>query len=148
MRLIENTFPEGDILARILALIRDGVEEARTTPPSALRRVAYEATPLRFQTGMPSLRALSARLRGNAGAGEDNEADRHGFQHLIVALERRRLGVTCPIGLEDDLRDLASFGPAGGDALGASWASRHASAPCRGAWRAALSRRSRTAKRR
>ncbi len=52
--------------------------------------------------------------------GNDDDADRHGFEHLIVALERRRLGVTRPVGFEDDLRRLAIVGPAGGDALGAT----------------------------
>ena len=51
----------GFIFWRIHAL-RGGAEEARDDSSSALRRAAYEATPLEFQTGMPSLRALSARL--------------------------------------------------------------------------------------
>ena len=41
------------------------------------------------------------------------------FEHPIVALERRGLGVPGPVRLEGDLRHLAVVGPAGGDALGA-----------------------------
>ena len=39
-----------------------GAEGTRDSSSSALRDAAYEATPLELQTGMPSLRALSARF--------------------------------------------------------------------------------------
>ena len=51
--------------------------------------------------------------------GKTHDADRQDVQHLVVALERRGLGVLGPVGLEGDLRNLAVVGPAGGDALGA-----------------------------
>ena len=45
-----------------------------------------------------------------------------GMTDSIWSLRRngRRLGVPVPVGLEGDLRHLAAFGPAGGDALGAA----------------------------
>ena len=49
-------------------------------------------------------------------------ADGQCFEHLVVAVERPRLGVTRPVGFEGDLSDLAIVGPAGGDALGPSGA--------------------------
>src|SRR5450432_3696344 len=55
----------------------------------------------------------------NAGAGEDDDAYRQHVKHLIVALERGRLGIFGPIRFEGDLRNLAVVGPAGGDTLGA-----------------------------
>ena len=57
---------------------------------------------------------------GDAGAGEDHEADGKRFEERVVALERRGLVVACPVGLEDDLADFAFLGPAGGDFLGAA----------------------------
>ena len=64
--------------------------------------------------------ALSTRVLGDAGAGEGDDADRHGLQHRVVALEGRGLLVPGPVGLEDDLRDAAVVGPLGGDQLGAA----------------------------
>ena len=43
----------------------------------------------------------------------------HLGEKRVVALEGRGLAIAIPVGLEDDLRDLAVVGPAGGDALGA-----------------------------
>ena len=48
-------------IGRIYAL-RRGSEEALDDSSSALRRAVYDAPPLELQTGMPSLRALSARF--------------------------------------------------------------------------------------
>src|SRR5215472_10403282 len=59
-------------------------------------------------------------IGGDAGAGKRDDAHRQRIEHLVVALERRSLAVTCPIRLEDDLRNLAVVGPTGGDALGAA----------------------------
>ena len=56
---------------------------------------------------------------GDAGAGEDDDADRQGLQKLVVALERRGFGVAGPVGLESYLSDIAGVGPARGDELGA-----------------------------
>ena len=72
-----------------------------------------------FQTGMPSFFALSARLSWMPVPGKTHDADRQHFEHCVVALERRGLGVLGPVGLEGDLRHLAVVGPAGGDQLGA-----------------------------
>ena len=52
------------------------------------------------------------------GSGEDDDPDRHGFEHPVVALEWRGLGVLGPVGLEGDLRHLAVVGPGGRDAFG------------------------------
>ena len=66
---------------------------------------------------MPSF--LVAQVLLNAGAGEDDDADRQHIEYLIVALERRCLRMFGPIRFEGDLRNLAVVGPAGGDTLGA-----------------------------
>ena len=62
------------------------------------------------------LPGLVGEVGGDAGAGEGDETGGQRFEHLIVALEGRGLGVLGPVGLEDDLRDLVVIGPAGGDA--------------------------------
>ena len=46
---------------------------------------------------------------------EMHDADRHQFEHGVVAPERRRLGVLRPVRLESDLRYLAVNSPFGGD---------------------------------
>ena len=61
---------------------------------------------------------LVGEVVGDAGAGEDHDADRQDAQELVVALERGCLAVTAPVGAEGDLRDLPAIGPAGGDPLG------------------------------
>jgi hypothetical protein len=66
------------------------------------------------------LPGLVSEVIGNAGAGEDHKADWQTFEQLVVALERRRLGVPRPVRLEDNLRHVAGIGPAGGDLLGAA----------------------------
>jgi hypothetical protein len=72
-----------------------------------------------FPNGDAELPRLVGQVLLIAGAGEDHDADRQHVEHLIVALERRCLGVFGPIGFEGDLRDLAVVGPAGCDAFGA-----------------------------
>ena len=67
----------------------------------------------------PELPRLVGEVGGDARAGESDETGGQRFEHLIVALEGRRLGVLGPVGLEDNLRDLVVIGPTGGDALGA-----------------------------
>jgi hypothetical protein len=62
---------------------------------------------------------LVGEVVGDAGAGEDDEADGKRIEEVVIALKGRGLGVTRPVGLEDDLRDLAIIGPGGGDRLGA-----------------------------
>ena len=54
----------------------------------------------------------------NAIAREDQNAHGEHVQHRVVTLEGRGLGVFGPVGLESDLRDLAGFGPFGGDEFG------------------------------
>jgi len=66
------------------------------------------------------LAGLVGEVGGDAGAGEDDDADRQGLQHLVVALEGRGVAVPRPVGLEDDLWNFAIVSPAGGDALGAA----------------------------
>jgi hypothetical protein len=63
---------------------------------------------------------LDGEVFADAGAGEDDDPDWQGLQHLVVALEWRGLGVACPIRPEGNLDDLAVVGPAGGGALGAA----------------------------
>ena len=53
----------------------------------------------------------------NAGAGKDDDADRHDAKHLIVALEGRGLSMLRPVGFERNLRDLAVIGPGGRNAF-------------------------------
>ena len=66
------------------------------------------------------LAGLVGEVGGDAGAGEDDDADRQRFEHPVVALEGRGVAVAGPVGLEDDLWNFAMVGPAGGDALGAA----------------------------
>lgn len=70
----------------------------------------------------PDRDAQPARLVGeifsDSGAGENDNALWHRCQELVIPLERRGLGVARPVGLKDNLRHIALFGPAGGDALG------------------------------
>ncbi len=59
----------------------------------------------------------------DAIAREDEDAHGQHFEHGVVALEGRGLGVLGPLGLEGDLRHAPGFGPFGGDefrALGAA----------------------------
>src|SRR6201987_3457381 len=55
----------------------------------------------------------------DAGAREHDDADRQRLEEAVVALEGSGAAFAGPVGLKDDLRDLAIVGPAGGDALGA-----------------------------
>ena len=101
------------------------------------RVVALEdAPPLpNFQTGMPSFLALSARLSWMPVPGKTMTPIGSTSSICVVALERRRLGVLGPVGLEGDLRHLAVVGPFGGDAVRRPSVIRRAAAPCRDAWR-------------
>src|SRR3546814_18962736 len=67
---------------------------------------------------LPESEQRDAELAGLVGevvldarARKHDDADRQHVQHLIVALERRGLGVLRPVGLEGDLRHLAGVGP-------------------------------------
>src|SRR3546814_8599169 len=67
---------------------------------------------------LPEIEQRDAELAGLVGevvldtrARKHDDADRQHVQHLIVALERRGLGVLRPVGLEGDLRHLAGVGP-------------------------------------
>src|SRR6516162_2900002 len=66
------------------------------------------------------LPGLVSEIRGDAGAGEDDDADRQHVEDLIVAFERCSFVVAGPVGRESGQWNLAVVGPAGGDALGAS----------------------------
>jgi hypothetical protein len=69
---------------------------------------------------MPIFFALSARLAELPEPGKTSiPIGRDIIEHLIVALERRRLGVARPVGLECDLRYPAVAGPRRGDGFGA-----------------------------
>jgi hypothetical protein len=82
---------------------------------------------------MPSFRPCHQVLL-NAGAGEDDDTDRQHVEHLIAALERCRLGVFGPIGLEGDLRNLRWS--AQREAIrSAPFGNRRAAAPYPDAWR-------------
>jgi hypothetical protein len=70
----------------------------------------------------------------DASAGEHHDADRQDLQHRVLVLERRGIGVLCPVGLERDLRHLAIGRPFGGDQFGALRGSAMQQ-PCRDAWR-------------
>ena len=65
------------------------------------------------------LASLVGQIFLDAGSGEDDDADRHDVQHLIVAFEWRGLCVLAPVWTEGDLRHFASIGPAGRDLFGA-----------------------------
>jgi hypothetical protein len=80
----------------------------------------------RSRAAAPELPNRNAELLGlvgevvlNAGAGEHHDPDRQHVENLVVAFERRGLGVLGPVGLEGDLRHLAVVGPFGGDEFGA-----------------------------
>jgi hypothetical protein len=66
---------------------------------------------------MPSFLALSARL-AEMRAGKATSLIGKASSIWSLRLEGRGIAVPGPVGLEDDLRDLAAIGPAGGDALG------------------------------
>src|SRR5579885_1299689 len=88
---------------------------------------------MRHPRRSPDRDAELTRLVGedcrNARAGSDDDADRQGFEHLVVALEGRGLGVTLPSRLEGDLRHVAMIGPACA-MCSAPLGERHAVAPC------------------
>jgi len=65
----------------------------------------------------PAKRATASNTR----AGEGDETGGQRFEHLIVALGGRGLGVLGPVGLEDDLRDFVVIGPTGRDAAAAPY---------------------------
>ena len=77
------------------------------------------ATIAEFPDRDAELSRLVGQVLLNAGAGENEDADRQHIEHLIVALEGCCLGVFGPIGFEGDLGHLVVVGPAGGDTLGA-----------------------------
>ena len=82
------------------------------------RRVpAGETAPIRRRP-RPSVRQSARRecraswpFGGDAGAGEGEDADRQRFEQPVVALEGGGAAVARPVGLEDDLRDLAMGRP-------------------------------------
>jgi hypothetical protein len=73
-----------------------------------------------FQNRNPELPRLVGQVRLNSGACENEDADREHIEHQTVTVERCGLGVSGPVRLEDDLRQLAVISPAGGDTLSAA----------------------------
>ena len=71
-----------------------------------------------FQTGMPSRRALSARLAWMPLPGVTSTPIGNASSMASLRLKGAAFA-SCPIGLEDDLRHLAVIGPARRDAFGA-----------------------------
>src|SRR6202012_4882197 len=63
---------------------------------------------------------LVGEIGGEAGAREDDDADRQRLEQAVVAFEGSGTAVAGPVGLEDDLWNFAMIGPAGGDTLGAA----------------------------
>ena len=91
-------------------------------PIATARKTAALAAAFRAEA--PDRNAHLAGFIGEVGrdarARKRDQAGRKRFEHLVVALERRGLGVPVPIGFEHDLRHLAVIGPAGGCAFGAA----------------------------
>src|SRR3984893_13357258 len=89
--------------------------EKRISRDGALGGTVLDKTPYRDAEFL----GLVGEVGGDAGARKGDDADGQGLDHLVVALEGCGVAVPRPVGLEDDLGDLAVVGPAGGDALGA-----------------------------
>ena len=66
---------------------------------------------------------LVGEIVRDAGARKHDQADRQGFQELIVTFERCGFAVAGPVRLKDDLLAIAIVGPAGRNAFGAFWRS-------------------------
>jgi hypothetical protein len=92
---------------------RDGSDQLRKE-----KRRLRAALPV-IENGNAKAFRFVGEIAGDAGAGEDDDAGGHDLEHAVVALERSRLAVGGPVGLEGDLRHLAVIGPAGGGFLGA-----------------------------
>src|SRR6478672_3159173 len=113
-------------------------------PPPPRRRVACngetrrscgEATPSSVVLKMAGRRSRAAEfphrdaeplcLVGkvvlDSRAREMHDADRQQFEHGVVALEGRCLGMFCPVRLESDLWHLPAGRPFGGDQFCALW---------------------------
>src|SRR5271169_7164012 len=109
--------PINDTCGRVLD--RADVRPAQARPDESSRKprpsgVAFHGPP----DGNPEDPGLVAEVVLNPGAGKYQDPDRERREHGVVALEGRRLGVSLPIRLERDLRDLSGVGPAGGDEFG------------------------------
>src|SRR5437588_329173 len=89
-------------------LLSAGIEGVRRRSRAAIAKLPDRDT---------KLLRLIGEIRRDARAREYDDADREGVEDPVVALERRGSGVTVPVRLEDDLRDLPVVSPAGGDAL-------------------------------
>lgn len=82
------------------------------------KRWRLHATAAEFPDRNSEFSGLVSKVFLNAGAWKNEDTDRHDVQHGIVTSEGRRLGVSGPVGLEDDLCDLAVFSPAGRNQFG------------------------------
>jgi len=74
-----------------------------------------------FPNGNAEASRLVGKIVLDSSAREMHDADRHKFEHAVVALERRRLGVLGPVRLEGDLWNLPGDRPFGGDQFGTLW---------------------------
>jgi len=74
-----------------------------------------------FPNGDPESLRLVGKVVLDSRPRETHDADRHQFEHGVVAPERCRLGMLRPVRLESDLRYLAVNSPFGGDQFGALW---------------------------
>jgi hypothetical protein len=78
----------------------------------ARKAALLRAVPM-IENGNAEALGLLGEIAGDGGAEEDDDACGHDIEHVVVALERSRLAVGGPVGLERDLRHLAMIGPAG-----------------------------------
>ena len=82
----------------------------RRGPAPGGRGASHQAA--MFMTGIPSWRALSSEVAGDAGAGERDDAGGQEVEELVVAAEGGCLAVCVPVRAADDLVDAACLGPA------------------------------------
>src|SRR5439155_12339709 len=92
------------------------------TSTLVVRKVARRRSrAAKFPNGNAEAFRLVGKVVLDSRAREMHDADRNEFEHGVVALERRRLGMLRPVGLESDLRHLPVGRPFGGDQFGAFW---------------------------
>ncbi len=114
--------PSREFLLRSMGLIFN--DPAPTVPICCAgvllsdRKGGSRAAALEFPDRDTELLGLVGQVVLDASARKHHDPDRQNLQHRVVSLERCRLGVPGPVGLERDLRHLAVVGPACGDAFG------------------------------
>src|SRR5438128_12272853 len=105
MRRADVVAPSYKRQAGFCELLSAGIEVVRRRSRAAIAKLADRDT---------KLLRLIGEIRRDARAREYDDADREDVEDPVVALERRGSGVTVPVRLEDDLRDLPVVSPAGG----------------------------------